>query len=232
MLSRVLTLPSRRDRLRITRRLLGLPAEQPSPRTIRLHTPTRTIQRVQPSAEMVEAWHAEDWRADFARFVVDAPRIAKRQLEAVKDAIADVRCDREVATARVLVYQSPYVHTVGDCLAVDGYLQLPSGRTYGLQVVAVGARYREYVQDSWDRGAVLQSDQNLLNSDHSLYVPVETLDEEVIAVAIERWYRDRFAYVRRHWGALENAQPVIDIELHWQTVEEDRASWFPPGSED
>jgi hypothetical protein len=171
------------------------------------------------------AWHAEDWRADVAAFLAGAPQTAVRRARRTRAAVREWRAERALAETRSLVYESPYISTIGDCLAIDGYFRLPGGLEYGLQVVAVGASYREYVADTWERGGVLTADTNLLNGDHSLYVPVETLDDAIVVEAIERWYAERFRYVRRHWSALEQATPMISAQLHWQTAAEAREPW-------
>jgi hypothetical protein len=217
-------------RLKLFRRLLGLPATPPNI-TGGLFIPIdgkpgiggrMGFLSAEERALEAERYHAEGFRARLATFLAYVPQRARHRMMTVKETVRQARAARALARARVLRYTSPYIHAVGD-LGVEGYFDLGNNLGFGLEITTATAMER-YAADEWERGGVIHAESSLLfGPEPWVAVPGTRLTDELIREAIVRWYQDRFHFVQGHWSQREHALPEIVVDLHWQTDEERRA---------
>jgi hypothetical protein len=172
-----------------------------------------------PAEEVLDAekerWHRESRRGRALSAAVDAlKRVEPSEIaNRLKSPLERRLLERELSSARRLEWRSRHFCTIGDTDHVDGYLVLPSGRHYDLDV-STAAYYESWVREGWLRGGVYREGPGTNHSPGvaTAVVPVETLTPAVVLEAIERWYLDRFEYVQGHWSLLERRLPEFEVE--------------------
>jgi hypothetical protein len=211
--------PGFATRKRIVRSLLLLRADAPDPTGYKigraesgLHT-LEMLDETERAAD-VAAWHAEDWRADAADFLVRLPGRTIDLASRARSAIRARESARLLSRARTLRYTSPYIHATRACADVEGYFDLDSRRAFALQIVAAGT-LPGYALGEWENGAFVSDETNLLGLAPCIYVPSDTVTPELVREAIARWYCQRFEFDRRHWTHLTGQAPKIEVHLQW-----------------
>jgi hypothetical protein len=226
----VVAMRSRRDYERPIRRLLGLSAEPPDPVPMRF-TANGTVDFGTQDKRAVNfaRWHSEGRRADIASHLSRVPYRARKAPERVRDEVLarvdNVRAARALSSAKTLRFTSPYVHVFGDCKEVEGWFDFGGAFGYSLTVFTNEAMV-EYAEREWDRGELVTSDNSLVYGlGRWIVVPTVSLDDVIIREALERWYVDRFRWVRGHWSQREGTLPTINVDLTWETQEQMAARW-------
>lgn len=97
---------------------------------------------------------------------------------------------------------------------IEGWFTFGSAG-YRLDIITPGL-LAQATHEDWTHGSVLRADRAAWFSADWLLVPADTLDDELIAEAITRWYRERFKYQRGHWSHLEGRLPAVEINLAWE----------------
>jgi hypothetical protein len=175
-----------------------------------------------------EAWHAEDrdrradvaWALAWPAMWLETTTVGWYLVEAL-GAVEVARGKRALASARTLRYTSIYVHPMRGCTDIDGYFDFGRRSTFSLSLVAAGILDSEALR-AWQEGDPLTDDglRGLLGGRHIL-IPGDEVTPELAADALQRWYKNRFEYKRRHWTHPTGAQPTIVLDLKW----EDADSW-------
>lgn len=203
-------------RERWLRRLMGL---GPAPDRVGLlvvNGRARRLSKAQGEAERA-AWHREGWRARLATDLAFLPQRMERRRRRAQARVEALRAERALAASRTLRYCSRHVHPIGRTSDVEGYFDLGRAR-YRLDILTPGvlASAAEY---DWARGEVVEAGETPWFGVDTLLVSAETLDDQLIAEAIGRWYRRRFELERGHWSQLEGRMPTVTVELAWDHPE-------------
>jgi hypothetical protein len=217
-------------RLKRARRLLGLP-EQPPNVTGMLYIPIYGRPGIggrlgslsdEEREREVERYHAEDFRARVATTLADVPPHVRSQLANARHALTHYRAQRALASARVLRYTSHYIHPRDD-KEIDGYFDFGSDHSFSLAVCTADI-FRRHAQYEWKHGDLVHSENTTVLGGWCpwLMVPGKRLDDQLIAEAILRWYKDRFQYVQGHWSQRERRLPQVIVNLHWESDDEER----------
>jgi hypothetical protein len=97
------------------------------------------------------------------------------------------RASRALAQARTLRYTSDAVRPIGDTAILDGYFELGGGLRFPLDVFAATAMV-DYVRHDWNAGRVVHDGTWVIfGGGRWLCAPGDTLDDDAIRDAIERW---------------------------------------------
>ena len=220
-----------RGRERLIRRVLGLPAKAPQAPTWPESGEREKLRRRRA------AWHAEDRRADIAHAVALLPITVGRLKDRTLREIEIARGMRALASARTLRYTSIYVLPTRGCTDIDGYFDFGRRSSFGLSLVAASA-VNDSALGAWQEDDPLTDDglRGLLGGRHVL-IPGDELTPELAIEALQRWYRSRFKFKRRHWTHLTGGEPTIVLDLDWADVESGglhmrllRERSAPPGS--
>lgn len=212
-------------RQRWLRQMMGL-GPAPDPGGLRLvEGKVRWLSEAQREIELA-AWHREGRRARVAAGLAYLPQRVDRRRRRVQDRAQALVAERALARARTLRYRSRHLHPIGETQDIEGYFDL--GRTgYRLDVVTPGL-FSVAAEQDWTRGAVLRATESPWCGAETLLVPADTLDDQLIAEAIGRWYRKRFELQRGHWSQLEGRMPAIAVELAWERPDR-LGRWDSPG---
>lgn len=203
-------------RERWLRRLMGLgPAADPVGVRV-VNGRVRRLSKAQLEAQRA-AWHREGRRARLATGLAFLPQRLERRCRGAKARVEAWWAERALAAARTLRYRSRHVHPIGRTGEVEGYLDLGRAR-YRLDILTPGV-LGSVAEHDWARGAVLEIGETPWFGVDTLLVSADTLDDQLIAEAIGRWYRRRFELQRGHWSQLKGRMPTIFVELAWDRPE-------------
>jgi len=222
-------------RERLFRRILQLPAERPDPIGIYAETPEddpdapyAVIKRDESEKHQrqIEAWHREDQRADWAEYMaaIFSWRSLRSRLKnrwvALDNSIYSQKSFRELTRCRHLRFTSHYVHTEGEAWMIEGYFDLPSGRSYDLSIIAASGipHWVKQEQELFPEYPVTEANNVFFG--RWIMVPGRTLNDKKIKEGLDAWYSERFRWSRGHWSNLENQLPEIEIDLSWEVPDD------------
>lgn len=196
------------------RRAMGLGGSAPDPVGVRLAGGQFRVAPESQRAVDFDAWHREGARARLATGIAYLPQRFCRRWRQVRERGEMLRGQRALAQAPTLCYCSPHIHPIGETDDIEGWFTFGSAG-YRLDIITPGL-LAQATHEDWTRGSVLRADRAAWFSADWLLVPADTLDDELIAEAITRWYRERFKYQRGHWSHLEGRLPAVEINLAWE----------------
>jgi hypothetical protein len=214
------------------RHVLGLPAYNKQRLGIGFHISPDGFM-VHASDAEVEAefnvYHAAGWRGEAASRLALAPFAVNRRLRQIRDGLAGPlalrRARQAIFAARSLTFTSHYTHCIGHTSEVEGwitptdrYQRESRGDAPMLSISVTSAQaFVDLARDEWQRGEVVRETGVLSSSQVNLIVPQDSLTDEIVRDALERWYMDIVQYRRGHWAVRERDLPEFRIELAWVT---------------
>lgn len=172
------------------------------------------------AAEM-DRWHADPKAAQIVEQALRLPLAAERAVEGVRGRIVRRRLVRELKQARAIVFDSMYVHVLGETAEVEGFLQAPWwSRDEGIWLtITTPEMVRLQAESAWGDGEVLVEEAGSRAFEHRVIVPAATLSPKLVEQALERWYMASFEWERGHWAVAERTLPKFLTRLHWQQPE-------------
>jgi hypothetical protein len=210
------------------RRLLRLPPE-PFPNDFYLEpNPNgRGGRFVSPSTDEwtqeMDRWHADPAAARALEQLLRVPYLAEGVGRSLRSFVNGRRLERDLKQARVIVFDSHYLHVLGETPEVEGFLQAPWwGREHGIWLtITTPEMVRLQAESAWGDGEVWAQRQGERSFEHRIVVPVETLSPAIVHDALERWYMQRFEWERGHWAVAERRLPKFLLRLDWQELPSD-----------
>lgn len=118
--------------------------------------------------------------------------------------------ERELAQTRNIRWRSWHKATPGETAQIDGYVLLPSGARFALDVRAL-AEQAVWAVESWHDGGVTIERRDS-GSVETILCPVDALTPAVVEQAVRRWYMERFEWHRGHWAIIERRLPEFDVD--------------------
>lgn len=148
-------------------------------------------------------------------YVGDPDRLLRR----VSWPLRRLLLENELADARTIRWESWHKGTPGEITHLDGYVLLPSGERFPLDIQALGEQ-EVWARESWQDGGVMIRGRGARTVE-TVVCPVEALTPAVVEQAVRRWYMERFEWRRGHWAVVERRLPHFEVETSFWEQPED-----------
>jgi len=213
-----------------SRRLLGLPGDAPDPSGFTFE-PAEEHPRWGKLSKMVEvpeteqernlrAWHLEGRRGRFVNALTHQVHHLGYTMKYRSPAgMITWPVERrlfwhEFGQAREIKWVAWHSSVEGETTAIDGRIELPSGRQMGFDISCVGDEVH-WANEAWSRGDSA-ADRTESWGCRTAVLPTQVLTAALLRTALRAWYVSRFEWVQGHWSNVEGKLPEFIIDPYWE----------------